>query len=108
MEKKHFNHFHVAGFTFYDGPVVFEELKIGTPLRLVPEANNTYDGHAVAVYYKEHKIGFVPRNENNALSKLLLLGYDIFDARIQRISPNEQPENQLQVIVYLLPANKTV
>lgn len=106
MEKRHFNHFHLAGFTYYDGPVVFDKLKIGTQLQLVAEAGNTYDGHAVAVYYKEYKIGFIPRNENNAISKLLEMGYgEIFDARIQRISPHENPENQIQVIVYLLPKN---
>ncbi len=105
MERRHFTHFRIAGFTYYDAPIVFNELAIGSTLRLVPEDNNQYDRHAVAVFYGKYKLGYIPRTDNNAISKLLRQGHtDIFETRVQRISPEESPENQIQAIVYLLPA----
>ena len=106
MKKRHFKHFPLAGFTYYEGPEVFTELKIGTLLRLEFEPNNKFDPYAIAIYYNEFKLGFVPKTENHSLSKFVELGHDIFETRIQRISPEEQPENQIQVIIYLLPAAK--
>lgn len=107
MKTRHFNNFHIAGFTYYDGPDVYDELKIGLLVQLKHEPDNHYDAHAVAVFYNECKLGYVPRNENNQLSKLLECGYsDIMEARIQRISPEEHPENQVQVVVKLIRKNE--
>ena len=96
----YFNHFDIAGFTYYEGVDVFDELKIGTTVKLVAEPENPYDRNAVAIYYKDKKLGFVPRNENKMISKLLQFGYKkIFTAKINRISPDEHPENQVGVVV---------
>lgn len=49
---------------------------------------------------------FVPRSENDHISKLCEAGYDdIFDVRINRVSPEESPENQIGVIVSLIHKN---
>ena len=102
MKRRHFNHFNIAGFTYYEGPVVFDQLKIGTQLSLRQEEDNRYDAHAVAVYLGDNKLGFVPRTENNAISKLLECGYpNLFEVYIQKIDERENPENQVHVIVYL-------
>jgi hypothetical protein len=107
MKRRHFANFHIAGFTYNDGPVIFNELKIGTILQLQRDANNQYDAKAVAINYGEHKLGYIPRNENDAISKLLEQGYsDIFEVRIQSINPTDNPEQQVKVIVYLLPFTK--
>jgi hypothetical protein len=105
MKRRHFCHFNIAGFTYYDGPVAFNDLKIGTELTLKFDETNKYDAHAVEIYYGENKLGFVPRHANTELSKLLECGHhNWFETRIQRISKRENPENQVQVIVYLLYA----
>lgn len=79
---------------------MFEELKIGTELQLQAEENNKFDAYAVLVLYKEHKLGYVPRSQNKELHKFLLMGYtDIFTAKINRVAPEEHPENQIGVLV---------
>jgi hypothetical protein len=50
MKNKHFDHFHIAGFTYYDGVLAFNALQIGTQLLLKPEPDNRYDENAVAKY----------------------------------------------------------
>ncbi|WP_187477568.1 HIRAN domain-containing protein [Amniculibacterium sp. G2-70] len=102
MKKEHLSHFNIAGFTYYDGALVFQKLNIGTKLNLVLEPDNKYDARAIAIYYKDHKIGFVPRTENRILYKLLMVGLKRnLQVVIQRVSKNEHPENQIQVVVHL-------
>jgi hypothetical protein len=100
MNDRHFSNFNLAGFTYYDGIEVFSNLKIGSPLMLKAEPENKYDPSAVAIWYDDKKLGFVPREENELLFKFLELGYtDLFEARINRISPETHPERQIGVIV---------
>lgn len=99
---RHLTHFDIAGFTYWEGCLVFDSLHIGTRLELVGEPDNRFDPYAVALHFDGHKLGYVPRTENRMLSKFLEMGYGtLFDARIQRLSPDEGPEHQVGVIVYL-------
>ncbi len=83
---------------------MFNELKIGTELALRREADNRFDPYAVAIYFGEHKLGFVPRTSNKEINKFLEQGYDsIFEVRINRICPEEHPENQVHVVVFFKP-----
>lgn len=100
--KRHFIHGNIAGFTYWDGAEAFSKLTIGTMLTLQREENNQFDPYAVAVYFEEYKLGFIPRNQNKEVAKFLEMGYeDIFEVRINRISPEEHPENQIGMIVHL-------
>jgi hypothetical protein len=102
MKREHLANFNLAGFTHYEGTLCFQELKIGSALHLVLEENNKYDARAVIIYFGEYKLGYIPRNENRIFHKLLKIGFNDFDVRIQRIDPTEHPENQIQVVVHLL------
>ncbi len=106
-QRRHHSTFDIAGFTYWEGCIVFNELKIGTILRLVREQENKFDAYAVAIYFGEHKIGFIPRGANKEISKFLELGYNqIFEARINRISPDAHPEQQVGVIIFINPAEQ--
>ena len=104
--REHLAHFDIAGFTYYDGVLAFNELKIGVQLQLKREENNKYDARAVAIYYNEFKLGFVPRSENRIIYKLLNLGIDCLEIRIQRVDKKENPENQIGVVVHLVKTEK--
>ena len=107
VKKVHLDIFHIAAFTYNEGYEAFEYLKVGTELDLVREPGNPYDPYAVAIYYQEYKLGFIPRGSNREISKYLDMGLeDIYDVRIKRISPDEHPENQVEVIVYIKNQNK--
>ena len=105
--NNYFANFNIAGFMYYDGVDVFQELKIGTELKLVPEPENKHDEYAVALYYGEHKLGFIPRGTNREIGKLLHFGYDAFTVKINRISPEEHPNNQIGVVVKVKDRKKT-
>ena len=106
MQKKlidrHFLNFEIAGFTYWDGCMALAELKSGVELSLVREWENKFDPYAVAIYYGEYKLGYVPRKVNQQLCQFLELGYgDIFDSRVQRVSPDRHMEDQVGVIIYI-------
>jgi hypothetical protein len=101
--RRHFSTFRIAGFTYWEGCIALTQLKIGTELRLEREADNKFDPYAVAVYFNEYKLGYIPRDENREISKFLDMGYKaIFEVRINRIDKRETPENQVGAIVYLV------
>lgn len=107
VKRVHLTNFHIAGFSFWDGAEAFEHLKIGTQLDLVREPDNKFDAYAVAIYFGDFKLGFIPRGENHDISKYLDMGLaDIYEVRIQRISPDMNPENQIEVIVYIKNQSK--
>lgn len=104
MNDRHFSSFHLAGFTYYEGVDVFEELKVGTVLTLSAEPENRYDPQAVAIFFRNRKLEYVPREENKLVSKFLSLGYtDLFEVLINRVSPDSHPEKQIGVVVRILP-----
>ena len=92
----------VAGFSHYAGCVVFNELKIGTPLHLVREDENPHDHDAVAIFYGDTHIGYVPSSKNDQLATMLDLGYgDIFEVYVQGLDPMAHPENQVHVGIFV-------
>ena len=98
--------FQISGFTYYDGPIILKELKIGTKLKLKAELENRYDENAVAIYYKKHKIGFIPKEKNYSISKFLKQGHNPFLIIIQQVNKSEHPEQQIRVAVYIKALKK--
>ena len=106
VKKVHLANFHIAGFGYWEGCEAFEHLKVGTKLDLVREETNQFDPYAVALYYGEYKLGFIPRGQNHDISKYLDMGLDdIYDVRITRVTPDVHPEDQVEVIVYVKNQN---
>lgn len=105
--ERHLCNFHIAGFTFHEGCMVFGELNIGSRLRFEREADNRFDPYAVAIYYRNRKLGFVPRDQNTLIAQLLDLGYhNIFEVVVQRLSPDAHPEKQVGIVVFLREAKE--
>ena len=50
MKKVHLTNFNIAGFGYWEGCEVLEELHIGTRLELVREKDNQFDPYAVAIF----------------------------------------------------------
>jgi len=91
---------HIAGFTYYDGLDVIEQLKLGAPVTLESESENPYDSNAVAIYYEGIKLGYVPQAKNSYISNLLYFGHGgIVEARINCHHPDANPENQFRIVV---------
>ncbi|HFI2472524.1 HIRAN domain-containing protein [Streptococcus sp. 32226D021BW] len=97
---RHVEDFHLAGFAYYDGLDVIDELKLGTSLEMLAEPTNPYDSEAVVILYQGKKLGYIPKHKNSLISRMLFYGHgDILEARVQMIDLTEHPERQLRVVV---------
>ena len=107
MEKRterrnHFLHTNVAGFMYWDGCEAFCKLEVGTKLELVRESDNRIDCDAVAIYYKDYKLGFIPGFKNEIFAKFLDMGHsDLFEVRVCRLCPEAHPEKQVYINIYI-------
>ena len=69
----------VAGTSFC--PIVQElvpTLLPNTVLRMVRQPHNEYDENAIAIYYEEHRIGYVPQELNLVISRLMDAGKEFY------------------------------
>ncbi len=85
---------------------VWNQLQVGTPLRLVREADNRHDPDAIAVYYYDkceeelRHIGYIPSTHNEQLAIFLDMGWGhLFDCRITQLRPDAHPERQIQLVI---------
>jgi|SRR5690606_7867057 hypothetical protein len=67
----------LAGFSYYQGSEVIDQIKVGDQLRLLREPGNNYDANAVEVYWQSYKLGYLPRINNAALSRLMDQGCEV-------------------------------
>ena len=91
--------FHIAGFAHHDGLSVIDDLLLGTKVDLRCEPDNPHDPEAVAIYYDDIKIGYIPAAKNSLFFTLLYYGHDVFEARVNMIDKNVHPERQFRVAV---------
>lgn len=97
--------FYIAGFQYWDGPLVINDMKVGDLLEISPEADNPHDPEAVALRYKGMKLGFIPHDMNSMVSLLCFYGHErILEARVQKIDTASDPWEQVRVGIYLQDA----
>jgi len=101
MRSKHVMDFYIAGFTYWEGIFVAQQLKVCDRLELRLECDNPYDPNAVALYYQGNKLGYIPRIYNTEISQLLYFGHENFETIISQIDLEKHPERQVRVAIRL-------
>lgn len=106
VKKKFLMDCHLAGRKYHDADEVWEQLKVGTLLRLERDSNNAYDPEAVAVMFDDEAhnesfcLGYLPGSENTLVAALLDLGWtDLLECRISTLRPEAHPEQQVQLTI---------
>jgi hypothetical protein len=110
-KKLYFMDCHLAGRMYHDADEVWDDLKVGTILRLERDKDNRHDLNAVMVVYEkagdEFKIGYIPRGENEMLANFLEMGWNnIFECRISKINEEAHPENQVHLTIKIIRKEK--
>ena len=99
---------YVRGLQFHDLPEYYiDDLEAPQDLDLVREPDNRHDKRAVAVYHNGLKLGYLPREDNLVLGKLVRRGLPV-RCRLIGVQPDEENYRQLSIEVSLLyPPNQT-
>ena len=92
----------LAGFRYYEGKALWDEMKVGDPLALVREGDNPHDGNAVRVEWQGHALGYVPRRENRTVAQHMDRGGRV-EARVSKLQkhPNAWQRVEFEVFVRL-------
>jgi hypothetical protein len=90
----------LAGFQYHQGEQFWSWLKPGHPLRLLRERTNPHDPRAVAVYWLDAHLGYLPRGENAAAAQLLDQGRYLV-GRIVQLQESPDPWQRIGLEVYL-------
>ena len=90
----------LAGFNYHQAPEVWQHLRVGDPLQLEREPDNAHDAQAIRVEWRGHKLGYVPRTQNDALSWAMDRGEKL-DARVSRLQSHRNPRQRIEFEVYV-------
>ncbi len=94
--------FNVAGMRYWDGALVLSKLEPGEKLQLILEPHNSHDSDAVAIYFNNKKIGYIPQELNFFPAQLLRFGHqNVLECRILKVDKNADPWKQLRVGLYV-------
>lgn len=95
------NRCNVAGFRFHQGIEVRDQIREGDELDVVRESENPHDRYAVALRWRGRHIGYVPRDENRHLSRMLRDGLRLA-ATVTRVKPGAETWAAVRVDVSLV------
>lgn len=86
----------LAGFRYYEAPMLATSLRPGETLDLVREPENPHDANAIRVEWRGRKLGYVPRRDNPALAWAM----DNGELVTARIAPNDKLRNNRRRISF--------
>jgi hypothetical protein len=89
---------YIANYQYHKGQQLEHLFEPGTAFDLKHEPENPFDEDAVAVFYQDKKIGFVPQTSNVPIAQKLRQGRRL-KARVARLAPQEEPWARVQVQV---------
>lgn len=90
----------LAGFQYYGGKILWDEMREGDRLTLVREPDNPHDPFAVRVEWRGAKLGYLPRSQNRDVAGEMDRGTPV-GARIGQLTADRNPWKRLRVDVYV-------
>lgn len=92
----------VRGFQYYEGPKIINQINKSGLLEMVREPNNQFDSCAIALFFNNQKIGFIPMESNEILSVLLDTKLLNLQAEITHIEPNAADWESIHIAIYAM------
>lgn len=104
MKRIYFDRMLVAGVQYGESLFCIDALKAGTKLNMVREPHNAHDPNAIALYYGEYRIGYIPACENSSLVPFLDQGWsEVFETYIDSYCPDKHPSQQIGITIFIAP-----
>jgi hypothetical protein len=95
------NRIRVAGFQYHQGMEDRRRIKVGDELEVVAEPENPHDRYAVALLWHGKHIGYVPRDENRHLSRMLRAHVPLL-ATVTKSDPDAETWDAVRVDVAMI------
>lgn len=92
----------VAGFRHYRGMELLGEMEVNDFVELKREPENEYDDFAIALYWQQEKIGFIPADFNETIARLMDAEALPMLASITHLNKEVKPWENVVIAVYFL------
>jgi hypothetical protein len=93
-------HAPLAGFVYYDGQAVWDQMKTGDRLTLVREPANPHDRNAVRLEWQGRMLGYVPKRDNADLARQMDHGAKV-EARITELSRAANGRHRMSYVIHV-------
>ena len=91
---------YIAGYQYYDGMELEGKLTENDGLILKRQSENPFDRYAVEIFSNSTKLGYLPRDENRTVARLMDQGAEV-KAQIEKILPGYDTYRKIRVKVYI-------
>lgn len=91
----------INGMAYYEARRALPSLRVGDSLELRREPDNRHDRRAVEVFWRNRKLGYLPRVENAAVAQMVDAG-ERLECSIVGIVPSKFPWDAVTVRVDLV------
>ncbi len=105
-EPLHLHDGRIAGSHYYDCDAVLSRMAVSDELQLRRQPGNPHDARAVEVFWREHKLGYLPRRDNAAAASLLDRGHRL-QARVIGIDDADHEWEPVRLRVWVEAATTT-
>lgn len=92
----------LAGIQYYTAKQWWVEMQTNDALELIREPDYRHDANAIRVEWNGHKLGYVPRRENQAVAQEMDRGTRLA-ANISKLQRHRSPWQRLKMGIYVLP-----
>lgn len=106
-EKIYLLQFFVRGFQYYEGPKILNQINHLGLLNLIREPENKFDRKAMALYFEDKKIGYVPREDNLMFAKILDADLLTLQVEVTHIEPQAANWEKIHAAIYALKERKS-
>ena len=90
---------YLAGFQYYQGLEMEPQLRENNLLTLKREPTNPHDCYAIEVFQNNAKLGYLPREENKVIARLMDQGVAV-KARILKVAPEVYAYRKVKMNVF--------
>lgn len=90
--RLHLQDCRIAGSHHYDCRKTLAHLRVGDTLRLRRQTDNLHDERAIEVFWRKHKLGYLPRLDNAAAASLIDRAHALYAEVIGIDDPDEEWE----------------
>ncbi|MCP3671442.1 MAG: HIRAN protein [Gammaproteobacteria bacterium] len=91
----------IAGIQYHRAEAVWPFLRTGETLHLKREPQNRYDRNAISVWFRNEKLGYVPRRENTTLAQMIDHRQQL-EGQIIRLAEDNNPWQRIRISVSLI------
>jgi hypothetical protein len=93
-------HAPLAGFVYYDGQAVWDQMKTGDRLTLAREPANPHDTNAVRLEWQGRMLGYVPKRDNADLARQMDHGAKV-EAQITELSRAANGRRRMSYVIHV-------